>query len=193
MYYSSNAFNHNSGGYNGVIATYGITSSSPHVSPKITREQKFDRITDNFATTLQPQCRETNALYNMPNNSAKNKLLRRICEIEKYEDGWHGEGSVAASKQALEETREFLSILPLGRIYEPHISLASDGEVNFFWQIEGGAVLTLGFVGDGVYSFYFKSKEGMELLKEDVPSSEMLPDTILIELERNEFTEVSLH
>ena len=35
----------------------------------------------------------------------------------------------------------------------PHISLATDGEINFFWNLVNFR-LDLGFFGDGTYSYY---------------------------------------
>lgn len=59
----------------------------------------------------------------------------------------------------------------------PQISLANDGEINFFWKKEG-IVADLGFYGDGTYSYYIKI-HNKEYLKDDAEINELIPAEIL--------------
>ncbi len=58
------------------------------------------------------------------------------------------------------EAEAFARLLPLDKIYAPHISLAGDGEITFLWILPNFR-LDLGFFGvDGTYAYYGKTLEG---------------------------------
>lgn len=59
----------------------------------------------------------------------------------------------------------------------PQISLANDGEINFFWKKEG-LVADLGFYGDGTYSYYIKIHND-EYLKDNAKIDELISKEIL--------------
>lgn len=111
------------------------------------------------------------------------KLLKRIREVSEYTKGWNGEtNSLPANQEATDEAESFLSTLPLSDIQAPNITLSSDGEINFYWKTHSGALLDLGFYGEGFYSFYFKNSQGKEIFGNDVPYTNGLSSDIIHEL-----------
>lgn len=51
-------------------------------------------------------------------------------------------------------------------IQSPYISIADDGEINFYWNNDK-ILIDLGFFGDGTYSCYAKTKHGKEFFIDD--------------------------
>ena len=88
----------------------------------------------------------------------KDKLLDTIQAIAKYQEGWDGEDAKPATAKAIEEANNFVFWLSdTGNLWNircvPHISLANDGELNFWWKSDIGLV-DIGFYGTGEYSYY---------------------------------------
>lgn len=111
------------------------------------------------------------------------KLLKRVRDISEYDVGWDGDDdSLPAREEAINEAESFLSVLPISDIHLPSINLSNDGEINFFWKTPNATLLSLSFAGEGSYSFYFKSNDGLELFGNDMPINKALPDTIVTDL-----------
>jgi hypothetical protein len=111
--------------------------------------------------------------------SARFKILSdRIDDLGKYEDGWDGAEGKAPSKKAVNESKRFAELLTSESIQLPQISLATDGEINFFWHLPG-ILLDLGFFGDGTYSYYGKCDNGKEFLEDDRAYDKILPKEII--------------
>jgi hypothetical protein len=111
------------------------------------------------------------------------QLIARIRELGTYHDGWDGFGGAAPSRSAIEEAEAFTRTLPLDEIVLPHISLAADGEINFFWDKEGERI-DLGFYGTGVYSYYIRLRGGAEYFGDDVALGDNIPEEILDTIKR---------
>ena len=80
------------------------------------------------------------------------KAVARIRSLGTREDGWKGPGSVGASPKAIDDAEAFVrQLFEMSDVEMPNIGLASDGEIGFYWNIQG-VVLDLGFFGDGTYS-----------------------------------------
>lgn len=104
--------------------------------------------------------------------------IARVRELGMRAAGWDGGDAEAPNSQAVMEAEDFIYGLPLKRIAQPHISLATDGEINFFWKTEKGR-LDLGFYGSGTYSYYARAADGTEYMEDDCPSGSHLPKKIL--------------
>lgn len=111
-------------------------------------------------------------------------LISKVRKLSKYPNDWCGNGSLKASIEAINNAEEFIrSLISIDKDIEPpYISLASDGEINFWWKLPK-ITLDLGLFGEGTYSYYAKLPD-TELLKDDVPISEKLPDEILAALKK---------
>lgn len=81
-------------------------------------------------------------------------------------------------KNAIADAKKFIDKLPIEKVISPHISLASDGEVNFLWALEKFR-LDLGFYGDGNYSYYGHTRAGKEFFEDARSISDSLPDEII--------------
>lgn len=100
-------------------------------------------------------------------NQANFKVISRIKELAKYQEGWYdGIEGIPATPQTIKDAIVFANNLDFNDIHIPYISLARDGEVNFWWDTET-IKLDLGFYGDGTYSYYAKLKNGQKFFGDD--------------------------
>lgn len=102
----------------------------------------------------------------------------RISYFEGKGDGWKGEGSQAAPREALKDARAFLSKLSAeGCQAEPMIGMEEDGELMFFWQTDA-EVLSISVIGDGKLAGYGRHA-GQEIFIEEEPLSAPLKAELL--------------
>jgi hypothetical protein len=106
------------------------------------------------------------------------QMLARIRQLAIYPHGWDGAEGQAPSQAAVRDAECFTRILVHDDVYAPSISLATDGEINFFWMLPHFR-LDLGFYGDGTYSYYGTTTTGDEFLADEVSISTPLPAQIL--------------
>ena len=106
------------------------------------------------------------------------QMLTRIRQLAIYPHGWDGANGKAPSQAAVRDAECFTRILVHDDVYAPSISLATDGEINFFWMLPHFR-LDLGFYGDGTYSYSGTTTAGDEFLADEIPVSTPLPTTIL--------------
>jgi hypothetical protein len=106
------------------------------------------------------------------------QMLTRIRQLGIYPRGWDGADGKAPSQAAVRDAECFTRILVHDDVYAPSISLATDGEINFFWMLPHFR-LDLGFYGDGTYSYYGTTTTGDEFLADEVSISTPLPAQIL--------------
>jgi hypothetical protein len=114
------------------------------------------------------------------------EITTRIKELQEYKQGWYdGVEGRPATKQAIEDAIAFVSSLNWENLYLPYISLAADGEVNFWWDLKKFK-LGLGFYGDKTYSYFGKviSTE-KKFYGDDLESSTKLPAEILMYLTKD--------
>lgn len=119
------------------------------------------------------------------NNEVKLKVISRIKELAKYQEGWYdGIEGIPATPQTIKDAIAFAKNLDFNHIHVPYISLARDGEVNFWWDLKT-IKLDLGFYGDGTYSYYAKLLEnGKEFFGDDEVLKSILPLEILEKLKK---------
>jgi hypothetical protein len=110
--------------------------------------------------------------------SRTDSMLARIRQLALYPHGWDGADGKAPSQAAVRDAECFTHLLAHDDISAPSISLATDGEINFFWMLPHFR-LDLGFYGDGTYSYYGTTTTGDEFLADDVSVSTPLPAQIL--------------
>jgi hypothetical protein len=106
------------------------------------------------------------------------QMLARIRQLALYPHGWDGADGKAPSQAAVRNVECFTRLSVHDDVYAPSISLAADGEINFFWMLPHFR-LDLGFYGDGTYSYYGTSTAGDEFLADEVLVSTPLPARIL--------------
>lgn len=112
------------------------------------------------------------------------KVISGIRELAKYKKGWYdGIEGIPATLQTIEDAIAFAKNLDFNYIHIPYISLARDGEVNFWWDLET-IKLDLGFYGDGTYSYYAKLKNGEKFFGDDEDLKSTLPSKILDTLKK---------
>ena len=63
------------------------------------------------------------------------QMLTRIRQLAIYPHGWDGADGKAPSQAAVRDAECFTRMLVHDDVYAPSISLATDGEINFFWML----------------------------------------------------------
>ena len=106
------------------------------------------------------------------------QMLARIQALGTYSHGWDGAEGKAPTHAAITDAERFTRILMRDDVYAPHISLATDGEINFLWMLPH-LRLDLGFYGDGTYSYYGKTAVGDDFLVDDASVCTPLPEQLL--------------
>lgn len=80
--------------------------------------------------------------------------------------------------EAFEDARKVAACLDLNSCDLPIVTMAGDGELNFFWDRESdGLKVDMGFYGTGTYSCYAR-KGDMEVFEDDVPAADGLRASI---------------
>ena len=82
------------------------------------------------------------------------------------------------SEQAFDDAYDFILNIPLSQVSSPFISLADDGEINFFWNVDD-IYVDLGFYGDGQCSYFAQSQSGQKVYSNAFSTSEGFPSEIL--------------
>ena len=103
------------------------------------------------------------------------RMQERLRSLQKEAAGEHPDpGSHYPMPQAFADAWEFASRLDLNSYGPPMVSMAGDGEINFFWCRESdGLKVDLGFYGTGTYSCYAR-KGDREVFKDDAPAEKGL-------------------
>ncbi len=92
-------------------------------------------------------------------------MIEHTQALSRFENGWYdGETGVAASLQTIQDAITFLSKLDFDWIPTPFISLASDGEIDFWWDLDN-LKLGVDFFGDGTYAYYGKTVSNKTIIK----------------------------
>ena len=120
------------------------------------------------------QASREDMIVSLPEPSPLLKLLVQLRMFQQTPEGERWPGAIWPNTQAFADARTFISRLPLNEIPLPEISLADDGEVNFFWKNDG-VYIDLGFYGTGTCSYFARGKDGLRHYGEATPASEGLP------------------
>jgi len=111
------------------------------------------------------------------------KAIERIRKLGTFVDGWKGPGSLGPNRRAVEDAEVFArACLSGAKLVMPHIALAADGEINFYWKTPKVAI-DLSVFGDGTYAYFARASEGKTFSGDDIPVDQNLPAE-LIELLR---------
>lgn len=117
-------------------------------------------------------------------STERDNVIARIRVFGNYTEGWNRPDSLAPSRETINDAEKFARSLDLSSIHLPHISAADDGEINFWWDVDGLSV-DLGFLGDHSYSFFAKLPDGRKIIVDEAPISQPLPSKLLSYLEKN--------
>ena len=103
-------------------------------------------------------------------NERLQELRQTVLEHVSFDD-------TSPVQRALAEAGEFIDCLPFPLIFMPEISLARDGEVNFFWQNDM-FYLDLGFYGDGNGSCFARTIYGRKIHLDRIAPKGPLPSEL---------------
>lgn len=106
----------------------------------------------------------------------KIRLNERLQELSRTALERASSDDTSPIHRALTEAGEFIGCLPFPLTFMPEISLAHDGEINFFWQNDM-FYLDLGFYGDGHGSCFARTVSGRKIhLDRIIPKGPLPPE-----------------
>lgn len=109
--------------------------------------------------------------------------VERIRALAAYEAGWNGPDSMAPTNETVRQAIDFARQLGVfGDIAQPYISLADDGEINFYWKTKAGLTMDLGFNGTSQYSYFAEIADGREFIEEGAELGQPLPAELIVAL-----------
>src|SRR5258706_5105467 len=111
-------------------------------------------------------------------SSPTKELFDRLSELKKKYSTPSLPNAVLPSESAFQNAKDFVLTLPLNRIIQPAIHVASDGEVNFQWSGPDFQI-DLGFYGDGKFSYYAAKKGCTPILGDEVPVKDGIPKNVV--------------
>ncbi len=110
--------------------------------------------------------------------SQTKELFDRLSELKtKYSTAQVPNGT-PPNEAAFQNAKDFVLTLPLNRIIQPSIHVASDGEVNFQWS-GSDFQIDLGFYGNGKFSFFAAKKGSNPILGDEVPVKDGIPKNVV--------------
>ena len=82
----------------------------------------------------------------------KNRLKQRVESFETLNRDWAGRNTILPSVVAIRNSLRFVDLIPLdGKL--PEVSVAGDGEINFYWDFEG-VFIDVGLFTDNKIYYY---------------------------------------
>ena len=105
--------------------------------------------------------------------------ISQIEDFRSRKDGWKGPNSLGPTNCTIDNAKTFAAVVLADcNIQPPHIGLAADGEITFFWQ-NPDILIDLTIVGDGTYSCFAKPSIGEPFFEDEAPVTKNFPEKIL--------------
>ena len=82
----------------------------------------------------------------------KSELINMVFSFRNLGKNWGETGSVPPTENAIRDAILFIDLLP-ANVTKPQVSIAADGEINFFWR-SNGVYIDIGFFGDDMIDYY---------------------------------------
>jgi hypothetical protein len=112
-------------------------------------------------------------------NPVVKAAISQIEEFRSCKDGWKGPNSLGPTNRAIGNAKTFAAlVLADSNIEPPHIGLAADGEITFFWQ-NPNILIDLSITGDGIYSCFARPSVGEPFFEDKAPVTKNFPEKIL--------------
>lgn len=111
------------------------------------------------------------------------ELLEEIGKLARYRRGWFNSHSLPAKRETLQDAMNFIRTMDWGMVKKPHVSLAEDGEINFWWDTLA-VRLDLSVDGDRQYFYYASFQDGSELQDDGQAIGVPFPEKLLKALRR---------
>ena len=129
--------------------------------------------------------RPRDSISDINENPEINDLTSQIEEFRSCKDGWKGPDSLGPREPTIDGAKTFAkAVLADSTIDLPHIGLAADGEITFFWQ-NPKITIDLSIAGDGTYAYFAKPVAGRPFFEDAAPVTKNLPEEILSLIQRS--------
>ena len=106
------------------------------------------------------------------------QLLNELGKLQNTHEDQRWSPAEWPSERAFDDAYEFIQNIPLSQVFSPLISLADDGEINFFGDIDDMYV-DLGFYGNKQCFYFAQSKSRQKVYGNAFPANEGFPPEIL--------------
>ncbi|GEM_PF-1733221 len=114
-----------------------------------------------------------------PYSPAFDAAISKIEEFRSRRDGWKGPDSLGPLECTIKDAKTFAAVvLADDKVEPPHIGLAADGEILFFWH-NPQITIDLTIAGDGTYAYFAKLNSGQPFFEDAAPVTQNLPEEIL--------------
>jgi hypothetical protein len=105
--------------------------------------------------------------------------ISQIEEFRSRKDGWKGPNSLGPTNRTIDNAKLFAAVvLADSNIEPPHIGLAADGEITFFWQ-NPNILIDVTIAGDDTYAYFAKPSIGKPFFEDEAPVTKNFPEKIL--------------
>ena len=105
------------------------------------------------------------------------QLLNKLGKLQEIPEDQRWPPAKWPSEQAFEDAYDFIQNSPLSQVPSPFISLADDGEMNFFWDVDD-IYVDLAFYGNKQCSYFAQGKFGQKVYSNAFPVNEGFPPEI---------------
>lgn len=102
-------------------------------------------------------------MKNQRTNDQNSELVNVVLSFRKLDKNWGETGSNPPTEDTIRDAILFIDLLP-ENITRPQVSIAADGEINFFWR-SNDVYIDIGFYGDSRIDYY--ANVGSEEIDED--------------------------
>ena len=107
----------------------------------------------------------------------KKDLKQKVISFETLNKDWAGKNTTLPSFEAIQNSLWFVDLLPLDGTL-PEVSVAGDGEVNFYWDYEG-VFIDVGLFSDNKIYYYINvDKLGVDEDGAEIFDCESLPNLL---------------
>ena len=107
----------------------------------------------------------------------KNNLKKKVKSFETLNKDWAGRNTTLPSSVAIENSMRFVDLLPSGGKL-PEVSVAGDGEVNFYWDFEGVFIDVGIFCDNNIYYYINVDTIGVDEDGAEIFNDQSLPDPL---------------
>lgn len=147
----------------------------------------IEAVTERLETTSARSKLESVAPFAGIRRETKQQIaISRIEALSKNKDGWKGPGTLGPTESSINAAMHIATtLLKNEQVGLPHIGLAADGEINFYWKTPR-IVVDLSIARDGTYSLFAQPKAGKPIYHDATEPNAPLPKELVKLLQSKE-------
>ena len=107
----------------------------------------------------------------------KNDLKQKVKSFETLNEDWAGRNTILPSFVTIQNSLRFVDLLP-SEVTLPEVSVAGDGEVNFYWNFQGVFIDVGLFVDNKIYYYIDVDTIGIDEDGAEIFDDQSLPASL---------------